>query len=289
MLTFQPSPHITPLECACSDKRAYAAWCKPVPRWCNNFLHRKCGTECVCCCHAEFMSPTVMSPLAGNVLFSPLGNSLFSPGPMSPGGGYSPTSPGYSPTSPGYSPTSPGYSPTSPAYSPTSPGAPLCCTVLSSEPLNEPLKKGDLSASPFCFYLIALLWCHQSVCHIVVEMYCYRQWGLSKGFCLLLQHTRRRARRTPQQAQHTVPPARRIRPPRPPTLQPALPTHPHRQHTRPLALPIHPPARHIRQPRRHTRPPAQRTAQHPQNTRPQARPTAPHRPPTRQQAQVSPS
>ena len=70
---------------------------------------------------AEFMSPSVMSPLAGNVLFSPMGNSMFSPGPMSPGGGYSPTSPGYSPTSPGYSPTSPGYSPTSPGYSPTSP------------------------------------------------------------------------------------------------------------------------------------------------------------------------
>lgn len=70
---------------------------------------------------AEFMSPNVMSPMASNVMFSPMGNNMFSPGPMSPGGGYSPTSPGYSPTSPGYSPTSPGYSPTSPGYSPTSP------------------------------------------------------------------------------------------------------------------------------------------------------------------------
>ena len=81
---------------------------KSMAEWCSLLL-------------AEFMSPSVMSPLAGNVLFSPMGNSMFSPGPMSPGGGYSPTSPGYSPTSPGYSPTSPGYSPTSPGYSPTSP------------------------------------------------------------------------------------------------------------------------------------------------------------------------
>jgi DNA-directed RNA polymerase II subunit RPB1 len=74
---------------------------------------------------------------------------MYSPGPTSPSGNYSPTSPGYSPTSPGYSPTSPGYSPTSPSYSPTSPSySPTSPSYSPTSPSYSPTSPSYSPTSP---------------------------------------------------------------------------------------------------------------------------------------------
>ena len=86
------------------------------------------------------------------ILFSPSGDTLFSPAIGMGAGyspGYSPTSPGYSPTSPGYSPTSPGYSPTSPGYSPTSPGySPTSPAYSPTSPAYSPTSPAYSPTSP---------------------------------------------------------------------------------------------------------------------------------------------
>lgn len=113
-------------------------------------------------------SPGPMSPLRGDVLFSPVHGS-FSPGPTSPARyspsspQYSPTSPAYSPTSPAlspnnrprygtspnYSPTSPGYSPTSPQYSPTSPAySPTSPQYSPTSPAYSPTSPAYSPTSP---------------------------------------------------------------------------------------------------------------------------------------------
>eukprot|EP01080_Neovahlkampfia_damariscottae_P004653 gene4653-8226_t len=74
---------------------------------------------------------------------------MYSPGPTSPSGSYSPSSPGYSPTSPGYSPTSPGYSPTSPGYSPTSPSySPTSPSYSPTSPSYSPTSPSYSPTSP---------------------------------------------------------------------------------------------------------------------------------------------
>ncbi|KAI8912631.1 DNA-directed RNA polymerase II largest subunit [Gorgonomyces haynaldii] len=105
-------------------------------------------------------SPGPMSPGGG---YSPIGQVAFSP--MGAGGkawmggqspmygakspGYSPTSPGYSPTSPSYSPTSPSYSPTSPSYSPTSPSySPTSPSYSPTSPSYSPTSPSYSPTSP---------------------------------------------------------------------------------------------------------------------------------------------
>jgi len=100
------------------------------------------------------LSPHPQSPFDTSMAFSPynagdgMGFSPAYPG-MSPGAGYSPTSPAYSPTSPAYSPTSPAYSPTSPAYSPTSPAySPTSPAYSPTSPAYSPTSPAYSPTSP---------------------------------------------------------------------------------------------------------------------------------------------